>query len=263
MQENIDKCHLSPEFSNDDTTLDEEKVAIAKNSDLIVLNNKSEINNNEFNTYKIISHDFPISGLLLLALITFFSNFIALFFIRSFKLDYQLKYYWIIVGILIFSIFSISILCYISRMKLTQNYFVYYIYSLYLLCIIGLFSIIGMKDFQLAFAMNIEITSVISLLLFLDYFPIFKQTYWINLCIIYLLILIELFLYIKLINSSIVEYFIFTVYCSQIITYFYAFVHSLYEEFHVNSLYDFKWLRIDFIVLISSNIDMIILPLKK
>jgi hypothetical protein len=263
MQENIDKCHLSPEFSLDDTTLDEEKVAINKNADLIVLNNKSEINNNEFNTYKIISHDFPISGLLFLALITFFTNFIALFFVKFFKLDHQLKYYWIIVSVLIISIFSISILCYMSRIKLTQTYFVYYIYSLYLLCIIGLFSIIGMKNFQLAFAMNIEIVSVISLLLFLEFFAIFKQTSWVNLCIIYLLILIELFLYIKLINNSIIEYFIFTVYCSQIITYFYVFVHSLYEEFHVNSLYDCKWLRIDFIVFISSNIDMIILPLKK
>lgn len=263
MQEKIDKCLLSPEYSNDETTLDEEKVPFTKNPDLVVLNYKSEINNNEFNTYKIVSHSFSITGLLILAIITFFTNFIALFIIKLFNLDFKLKYYWIIAVVLVISIFSISIVCYMSRMKLTQNYFVYYIYSIYLLCIIGLFSIIGLKNFQLAFAMNIEIVSGLFLLLLLDLISCFKNIIWVNLCIIYLLIFIELFLYIKLINSSIVEYFIFTVYCSQIFTYIYMYVHSFYEEFYINSIYEFKWLRIDFIILISSNIDMFILPLKK
>ena len=202
--------------------------------------------------------------LILLFFILCSISFFPLTMIKYFKFQIQFKFYGYIILIILFSLLFLSLLTYLLRNYLTKEdspaIIIYIFFIIYTVLIIGFISIFGLYENDVAFAINVEITTSLLLLFTLNKYFCFYKKFWINLIIVYILMFFGIIFYISYFNRMFIEFFVITIYCSISFGYLTSLSKFFYEEMYYNRIDSFDdpmSLRIHMTIIISSHIDII------
>ena len=217
------------------------------NDDIIIFNdnevNKQEklisLNNKEFSIKKEYCRSvlyYNSMGLVLFMFFIFLLCYMPIFTINYYKIKYEFKNnnYYLIFILLILSLLFISLICFVYKMNLVKKKLIYYIFCLYLTCILGVISVIGLYDIKLTFAINSEITIMLLILWILQNISSIKKMIYIKLLIIYGIIFIGMIVFIVLSDKYFVEYFVFCIYSTLLLSFLCVESKYSYEDFYIN-----------------------------
>jgi hypothetical protein len=118
------------------------------------------------------------------------------------------KYWWILVLFIIMHFALVTtVRCYKDKV-LTNSVILYASFSFYFITLIGIDSILSLYSPELTLTFLSIMGFGIICLLFLNLFTIFDNKAWIKLAIIYTIIVVDLLIYMTLVQKDIVEFFI-------------------------------------------------------